>query len=207
VNFSELKDELFARGTDYLEEDAQGVARAERWLNQGYREIVNLQAWSFLRTTVTANPGDGFVSIPDLRRVLYVSDATGVSGSGHGTSLRRVSIEDLVEGDFDLSKAATPEVYYTLGPAVYTYPLGGLPRVTYLKRVPPMSGVDEPIFDEEYHNLIVDKAMVKAYIDSDNFEAAAALRAEIDAGLAAMGEDYMIDAREVQFMEPTGTDM
>lgn len=206
MNFTELQAELYARGTDYLAEDAQGAARAARWLNQAYREIVNLQAWSFLRTTVTGTAGTGLVSIPDLRRVLYVGDATGVAAGEAGRPLRRATIEEVVAED-GTGSTGTPEFYYIINGTVYSYPLGGTVRVTYVRRVPPMSGTDEPVFDEEYHNLIVDKAMVRAYIDSDNYEAAAALRAEVDLTLAAMSEDYMIESREVQFLEPTGGDV
>ena len=203
MTFAELKTELYARGTDYLSEDAQGVIRAERWLNQGYREILNLQAWTFLRTTATGTEGAGFVAVPDLRRVRFVVNVDG----GHEWVLQRTSMEDLTQSESDLTLTGTPELYYIEGGQIKAYPVGGTIKAYYLKRVPPMTGTDEPIFDEEYHPLIVDRAMMKAYADSDNFEALAALKLEFDAGVSAMAEDYTLETREVSYLEPTGMDL
>lgn len=206
MNFSELKTEFFARGTNYLEEDAQGIVRAEAWLNQGYREIINLHAWTFLHATANGAANAGTVSIPDLRRVLYVADSS--TGNSPGRQLQYRSLADLVDMGVDLSEPGDPDYYWIDGGnVVKAYPVGGTLSARYIKRVPPMTGTDSPIFDEEYHNLIVDKAMVKAYIDGDNFEAAAALRAEIDLGLSAMAEDYMIETREPEYLDPTGYDI
>ena len=201
MNFSELKAEFFDRGFNYLEEDASDVARAERWLNQAYREILNLQAWPFLQATVTGASGAGFANVPDLRRVRYVTDVSQTSGTAPGRQLVRVSLDDLVAEGYDLTSTGAPDYYYIVGGnAVYGYRLGGTIRVDYFKRVAPMSGTDEPVFDEEYHNLIVDKAVIKAYIDSDNFEGAQALQATTDAGLSAMAEDFQIESRDLQFI-------
>lgn len=201
MNFSELKDELYARGTDYLTEDAAGVARAERWLNQGYREILNLQAWPFLQAVATGTAGAGFVSVPDLRRILFVTDVIGTDGTVPGRPLVRASREDLVYEEKNLSQTGTPDNYYVQGGnSVQAWPKGGTIRVDYIKRVSPMTGTDTPLFLEEYHNLIVDRAMMKAYVDSDNYETTAALKAEFDAGVSAMAEDYQVDSREVSYI-------
>lgn len=209
MNFSDLKTEFFARGTNYLEESGIEVARAERWLNEAYRIILNLQAWPFLRTVATGSAGTGLVSVPDLRRIRFVTDKSqDPASSVPGRPLDRALEDDLVGYGYDLSTTGTPEVYYVVnGNEVRTFPLGGTIRVDYIRRVAPMSGTDEPIFDEEYHNLIVDRAMMKAYADSDNFEARSALKEEFDEGAAAMAEDYQVDSREVVFMEPSGDDV
>lgn len=198
MTFNELKDELFARGTNYLEEDASTEARAERWLNQAYREILNLHAWPFLQATATGSAGAGFVSIADFRKIRVVSDIT----PGYDVHLGRATFEELLVENGDLTETGDPEWYYVDNDdTVKAFPVGGTIKVYYIKRVDPMSGTNEPIFDEEYHNLIVDKAMIKAYIDSDNFEAAAALRDATDLALAAMAEDYFLDSRETLFID------
>lgn len=206
MNFTELKEELYARGTDYLEEDAAGVARAERWLNQAYREILNLHAWPFLQTSVG---GGTPMVIQDLRKILYVVDAS--SGTSPGRPLHRISRADLVHDGEDESQIGTPESYYVYVEnglvLLTTHPQGDNVSVSYIKRVPLLSATDEPVFEEEYHDIIVDKAMVKVYKDSDNFEVIPALKLEINERLAAMAEDYMLDSREVQFLEPSGTDV
>ncbi len=207
MNFTELKDELFARGTNYLEEDATEIARGERWLNQAYREILNLQAWPFLQSVTTGTAGAGFVSVPDLRRIRLVTDVS--AGSNPGRKLNFISFEDLVDDEeMNLLTSGLPDFYWVSSTTeVNGYPLGGTIKVYYWKRVGPMTGTDEPIFDEEYHNLIVDRAMMKAYVDSDNFEARAALKEEYEAGVRAMAEDYEILSREPEFLTPSGSDM
>jgi hypothetical protein len=194
MNFDELKDELFARGTNYLEENATEVARAERWLNQGYREILNLHPWGFLETT--DNTQSAPVSLPDLRRVVYVKHLAS------DVALKLESLRELVNDGYDLSAIGVPQVYYFDGPStINTLPTNGdLIGVRYIKRVPPLTGTETPIFDEEYHNLIVDKAMIRAYIDGDNFDAALALKAEVNETLAAMAEDYLLQSPEVSYI-------
>jgi hypothetical protein len=199
MNFADLKTEFSARGTDYLEEDAESVARAERWLNQAYREILNFQPWPFLQTSVTGDEGAGFVDVPDLRRVRFVVDLS--NGPASGRPLQRVAMDDLAAEGEDFSATGTPQHYYVDGGTVVrAHPAGGTIRVYYIRRAPALSGTDEPLFSDEYHDLIVDRAMIKAYKDSDNFEAAAALRQEFNVGLSAMVEDYQRDSREVHFI-------
>lgn len=208
MNFAELKAELFARGSNYLEEDADGVARAERWLNQAYQDILSLQVWPFLQVSAVAAGVGQPVSVPDLRKIRFVTDVEGESPSLPGRPLDRAILENLVDDGLDLSTTGTPALYYTTtGNFVVPYPLGGLLRVDYIKRVSPLSGTDSPIFDSQYHDLIIDKAMVKVYKDSDNMEQAAAVKEEYNEGVAAMAEDYMVESREPEYIEPTGLDL
>lgn len=208
MNFAELKTEFFARGFDYLEEDAASQARAERWLNAGYREILNVHAWPFLQTATVGAAGTGTVNIPDLRKLIVVSNVDGLDGLTPGIKLTHVALPDLAEEVSDFSLTGTPEFYYVVnGAEVRTYRLGGTIRADYMRRVEPMTGTDTPVFDEEYHDLIVDRAVIKAYKDSDNFEAAAALRVEYDDGVRAMAEDYQLESRDVQWLEAYGSDM
>lgn len=199
MDFSELKTEFYARGTDYLSEDGEGVARAERWLNQAYREICNLHPWPFLWVSVTGTGGQ--IAIADLRRVVYVQDASGYY-------LQPTSVEQLIneDGITDLTTTGTPAYWYRDNTGIKTYPVGGNLSATYVKRVAPLTGTDSPIFDEEYHNLIVDRAMIKAYQDGDNFEAAAALREEFNSEIQAMVEDYQVYTGDLFFIDPHGTD-
>lgn len=202
MNFAELTQELFDRGANYLDEDASSQARAERWLNQAYQEICNLHAWPFMQTTATGTAGTGTVSVPDLRKVRFVGDIS--AGTTPGRRLRKILLEDLessLEVE-DASTTGTPEFYYIDGGTIIrTYPVGGTVYVAYTKRAQSMTGTDTPVFAIDYHDLIVDRAMIKVYKDSDNFEAAAALKDEYNAGLAAMAEDYQLDTREGDYVD------
>jgi hypothetical protein len=164
--------------------------------------------WPFLQSDEVGAAGLGIVFVPDLRRIEYVTDVTGQDTTHPGRPLKYVTRSELVAEGSDLTQTGQPEMYYvTNGTTINAYPVGGTLRVDYVRRVEPLSGTDEPLFDEEYHNLIIDRAMVKAYIDSDNFEAAATLKAEFELGAAAMAEDYMVESREVQYIEPSGSDL
>jgi hypothetical protein len=202
MNFSELKDELYARGANYLEEDADGVARAARWINQAYREILNLHAWPFLQASATGTADAGEVEVADLRRIRFVTDTS--DGTTPGRKLKRVSLDDLLaeDNELDATLSGTAEHYYLDGDStIKSYPVGGTITAYYFKRVAPLSAdSDEPIFDEEYHPLIVDRAMIKVYIDTDNFEAAAALREEFNQGVRSMAEDYLLESRDIQYI-------
>jgi hypothetical protein len=194
VNLTELRTELYARGTDYFDEDAAGVTRATAFLNQAYRRILNAQPWVFLEDTAT---GTAPLTIADLRRVKWVRHATTFA------PLKREDETELVSEGVDLSYEGVPQFYYLTSPTVIaTVPTNGDSiEVKYIKRVDALSdGADEPVFDEEYHNLIVDGAMIKAYIDQDNYEAAQALKGEFAEVLAAMREDYVLVSPEPQYI-------
>lgn len=194
MDFAELKTEFYARGADYLSEDGADVTRAERWLNQAYREICNLHAWSFLQAEATGVPP---LSIPTLRRVRFVRLTTQP-----WYPLAYTTEEEAVSEGLDLTATGTPGYYYVKGGFVYTAPLTSESiTVSYLQRIQPLTGTDVPIFDEEYHNLIVDRAMIKAYQDSDNYEAAAALREDWNSSIQAMVEDYLVETRDLFFIE------
>lgn len=200
MNFSELKTEFFARGTDYLNEDAQGVARAERWLNQAYREIASYQAWPFLQSNAFSAVNAGQVVVPDLRKVLEVVELS----SFPQRKLHRISGSDMVMNGMDPNLTGTPYYYWIeYSNTIRTYPAGGTLGIRYIRRPALLSGTDVPVFDPEYHDLIVDRAMIKAYKDSDNFEAAAALQQEFDAGMRTMAEDYLPHARDIQYIVPS----
>jgi hypothetical protein len=207
MNFAELKEEFYARGTDYLSDDATGEARAERWLNQAYKEILAFQSWPFLESFAYGDDGAGFVEVPDLRKVLLVGETAGLNQPVTNV-LEFADWKDLAREGEDMSAQGTPVTYSIQNTNVITaYPLGGTIRVDYIMRAPSLSGTATPIFDEAYHDLIIDRAMVKAYKDSDNFDAAAALAQEYAAGLQSMSEDYMMPSRDVTYLQPTGSDV
>lgn len=201
MTFAELKTEFFARGTDYLNEDAAGVTRAENWLNQAYREILNRHVWPFTIATQTGSAGAGTVAVTDLRKVLLVADTT--SGTTPGRPLRKATYDELVRDDeVDLNQTGSPAFYWIdQGATIRAWPVGGTIFVRYTKRVAPLTGTGTPIFAEEYHNLIIQRAMMLAYLDTDNFGAWAALKQEFEQALAMMAADYQLDTREVSYIQ------
>lgn len=196
MNFSELKTEFYARGTDYLSVDAAGVTRAELWLNEAYREICGLHAWPFLDDEASGTPP---LSIPTLRRVRYVR----LTNRAWWTLIDSTE-EDLIQDGYDLTQTGLPEYYYIKGGnEIRTAPKATESiTVGFIKRIDPLSGTQTPLFDEEYHGIIVDRAMIKAYIDTAEFTLAAELRNEYNQRVQGMVEDYQINTRDVSFLDP-----
>lgn len=203
MTFAELKAELVARGA---ENDA---TRNGRWLNQAYRAIANAQDWPFTEDEATGSTGAGTVEVANVRKVIVVGDVTH-SANPPGRNLKRISFAELAEDIKveDADHTGNPEFWWldNSTSTITTWPLGGTIYVRYHKRLDPLSDDnDTPVFDEEYHPLIVDRAMVEVYKNSDEFEAATAALNQFYADLASMAKDYQVYAREhsyIQVVEP-----
>lgn len=201
MTFAELISELVARGAE------DNDTRNGRRINKAYRRILNAYDWPFTLTTATGSSGAGAVTITDLRKVILVGDVS--DGTVPGRRLKKISYEELVEdvGVEDISVTGTPEFWWydAVGTAINTYPVGGTVYARYYKRVDQMTDPDSPIFDEEYHDLIVDRAMIEVYKDNDEFQKAREEQAEFLTSLGAMASDYQIYSREhgyIQVLDP-----
>jgi hypothetical protein len=181
VTFEELLNELYARGFNYLDQDAAGQARAERWINEAYLELCDLRAWPFLLTTAT---GVSPLTISDVGKVLYVVDTT------NETVLRPMDKRSLVDNDPALDDTGNPDSWYLDDETTLTVhpPDTSVSLSVRYARVPSelSDDDDEPVVPSRFQYLIVDGAVIKAYKDSDNFLAASALRAEYERGIQAM---------------------
>jgi hypothetical protein len=197
MTFDELKTELGARGFDYLDEDRMAL-----FINEAYRQITNLHVWPFVVNVETGTTGAGVVIVTDLRRIIQVTDVSVTPPA----VLRKATEEELRADGEDLTLTGSPMYYYRTsyesGTQIEAFPVGGTIRVKYAQRVPVLSsGNPTPIFDEEYHPLIVDGASINAYIDSDNFTAAGSMRQLLDQKLSAMGEDYQVLSKDLDYID------
>lgn len=200
MNFSELKTELTSRGA---ENDA---TRNGRWINQAYREIINAYDWPFTETSTTGTAGAGFVSVPSLRKVIVVGDILGASGTP-GRRLSKATFAELSE-DMEIENigdTGSPEFWWydAVAGQIKSYPLGGTIYARYHQRINELTGTDTPIFDEEYHLLIAERAMVEVYKDLHDYEEAAAVRQEYLYGLALMAKDHQVYSRESSYIQAT----
>jgi hypothetical protein len=197
MNLSDLRTEMVSRGA----EDNQ--TRNDRWLNLGYRLILNAFDWPFSEATVNGLAGTGTISIGDFRKAQYVTDISG--GKTPGRPLEKITYTELVE-DFSIENFAltgTPQFWYWDGVAqtIKSYPLGGTLHIRYQKRVDSLTTLDEPIFDEEYHLLIADRAMVEVHKDNEDLEAASSQLAMFLQDLGRMAQDYQVHSRAHSFIQ------
>ena len=182
--FLELQAEFYARGYDYLAQDAAGQTRAKRWLNESYLELCELADWPFLEADIT---GVAPLTITDLRQVLSVRDSTNrqqLWGDDRRTMLDRFE---------DLTITGTPTQFYLEGTILKVYPVQAVTlQVRYLAIPVALSGdTDEPVIPNQHQYLIIDGAVIRAMKDSDNFNGVAVLRAEYDVGVGRMMQTYL----------------
>lgn len=174
--FADLKTELAARGTDYLE-----PGRPERFLNRGYQMLCEEYPFDFLKKTVTAQTAP--LALTDLREIVYVADATS-DAELFELDERRVSYLDP-----DSSETGTATYWYLAGDTLKVYPAdtGASLTVRYVYVPAELSAAgDEPVVPQRYRNLIVDAAYYLALKDNDEFDSAAALKALYDAEVFRM---------------------
>lgn len=175
MKLKELREELLARGFDYLTE-----ARANRFLNDGYLvDVCEETEWPFLEAS---KEGAAPLEISDLRTIEYVQDVTN-------EEKLRPLIRRRVTDDFniDLTETGTPEVYYlTEGKKVNVFPVATNTLLVRYWKVPEELSTDEkkPLLPERFHDLIVDAAVARAYRDKDGFEAATAAEEVFQRNLA-----------------------
>lgn len=196
MTFAELTAELVARGAQ------NNATRNGRWINQAYRAIWNYREWPFaLKNATSATPDSGFVLVPDMRKITGVWDATNYQP---GRPLQKTTTHQLTrDGVWDFAQSGEPQWWYWDGVAgaVLTFPLSGTITVEYYSRVDVLTGVQVPAFDEEYHHLIVDRAMVEVYKDADELAAAEKALNAWYIEMAQMVDDYMDDAVEPMYID------
>lgn len=199
MTFADLKTELIARGAV-----DDGGTRLGQWVNMAYRRIANSFDWPFTEVTATGTALAGTVVVADVRKVQFVGDISA-SGAAPGRQLSKITIAELNEELLidNVSTTGTPDFWYldAATSTIKTYPSGGTVYVRYHKRLDPLTGVQSPVFDEEYHNLIVDRALVESYKDTDEFQAARELMQDFLGNLSAMAMDYQVYSREHSYIQ------
>lgn len=177
MNFATLQTELSDRGFAYL-----SAARLGQYINVAYHELCDLEEWPFLETTAS---GAAPLTISDLRTVLSVYDSAG------NINLTARERRALVDDYRDLTTTGSPRFFYVDGSALSTYPVGGTLAVRYIKVPVDLTGTDIPLVPSRFHYVIVDIAARRAYIDSDAFDKAQGVQAEVDRMVAVMRDSLL----------------
>jgi hypothetical protein len=189
ATLADLQTELYARGYDHLMQDATGVARGLRWINQAYAELVLEELWPFRLNTAT---GAAPLSITDLDQVLTVID----------TSNDNRELEQATEFEmtvFDLTGTGDALWWYRDNLQIKTYPVGGTLSVRYYSLPTELvSSSDTTLVPERYMNVIVDGAVRRAAADRDNPDAVALAEAERQRGLDLMRRQLMVAPTHIQ---------
>lgn len=193
ADFSTLQADLFALGFDTLNDAGTGLARAKRYLNLAYKELVGEELWSFRETDAT---GAAPLTITDLGVVASVVD------TAQRRPLQPVERQTLVDAYTIVTTAGSPRYFFLLGKQVNTFPVGGTLSVHYWKQAADLSASgDLPIVPDEWHDgILLGAARRAALREAQDYELARAYEGErqqvlkqmIDEGLAQVQDNYSI---------------
>jgi hypothetical protein len=195
LDFTALQAEVFARGFDYLNDAGAGLTRVKRWINDAMHEVDTMEKWDY---TYATSAGVAPLTIADVRLVEDVSLTVG------GATLvgQSRALLEAVYGTLGTNTASTPVFWYRSAPTVVTdYPLNTSLSISvrYWKFGPDLSaGADVPLMPDRFRQVIVEKAVAKAFRDSNDPGAANDCLAEaqrlIDAMRLELVPDYLIRA-------------
>ena len=198
MNFADALTEVYARGFDYLSQDDAGRTRAVRWLNQAHQELCEAYPWSFMQQTLTG------VNMPTSAWFVPPRAILNVVGESTLAPVPSADPQDLVDDFGDLTATGNAQYFYLLlniaggvagGSTLTTYPVDTSQtfRVTYLFSPPDYDSdsSQDLMPPPRYHDLVVDMAVLKAYKDSDNFDAYSALSAIVDRRVGEMATALM----------------
>lgn len=195
MTFGELQTEVYSRGFNFLNQDAAGRTRVKRWLNEAYLwDVCEAAPWTFLRTSTS---GTAPLTIADLADVIWVADSTNDQG------IAELDEKNLQDFDPTLDETGRAERWYMTSEttmAVWPVDTTSTFQVTY-RKVPAELAADgdTPVVPSRFHNLIVDGAVIRAYRDSDEFDAADRLQIIQDMGLERMKRQLLRHGPDPQF--------
>lgn len=181
MTFKEIYEEVAQRGFTELATEPEQLTRLKRWVNQSYREITDMAQWPFLEAT---KEGTAPVTVADLAHVLSVTNKTV------DETLDYLDRRTVVDVDPALNDTGIAEYWYREGEtSVRVYPLDTSSTlvVRYLKLPAELSADgDVPLIPAAYHDLIVDGAVVRAFKNRDEYQAAQFIRQEWERGVRQM---------------------
>jgi len=190
VDLAAARAELGDRGFDYL-----SAPRMDIMLNNARNQLEDEYPWPWLETTTT---GSAPLTISDLKSVLYVVDQDA------DQILAGVDARDVVDRDAGVATAGTADSWWLDGTTTLrTYPVSSASLLVRYVRFSPQltAGSDTPLIPERYHPVWIDLAVIQAYKDSDNYQAAAALQSDVNARVGRMMEIYAARNRQNQSLQ------
>lgn len=183
--FSSLRTEFYARGFDYLEYPSGTHTRANRFINQGYMDILSAEDWPFLIQSLTDFAPLSITggAVDELRTVEQVIDLTT------NTRLEPIDRRDIPGGQLTL--AGNPQYYWlernymnTSSTAnVKVWPTNTTHSIKLWYYAYPnvlSADADLHVIPQRYEGAIIQYAIAYAYMDADNPQMAAVARAEGD---------------------------
>jgi hypothetical protein len=181
ATFEELLDEVFERGFDDLRDGGTQEARVKRWVNQAYREVIDVAPWPFLETSIE---GTAPLEVSGLGHVKQVAIAAS------DTSIPFISRAQVARWDPASDDTGAAEKWFLEGEeTINTFPLDTTSTLTVrYVMVPPelVASEDRSVVPAQYAEAIVAGAVNRCLRNRNNYEAAAEERQEMDRIVAKM---------------------
>jgi hypothetical protein len=172
--------EMANRGFDYLSTD-----RRTFFLNQAKNTFEDIFPFPWLEDVAT---GTSPLTISDLKQVLYVSD------TDHDRELLGLPAAQIIVDGTDLAETGTPSNWWLDGENTVTvWPVSSSAslQVRYIKESDELvDPTNTPLIPARYHGTWIDLAVIRAYIDSDNYVAAQGLQQIVALDLSQIAQRY-----------------
>lgn len=185
-----MQTEVFARGFDFLNDAGTGLTRVKRWINEAAHEIDSAEKWDYTYATAT---GALPLTIADLR---LVEDVYVVNVDTPLTAASRQMLENLY-GNLTLASVVQPRFWYRSAlttVSAYPFSVSFALNVRYWKFAPDLSaGTDVPLMPDRFRQVIVERAVAKAFRDSNDQPAEAESLQEVDRLLDLMRRELVPD--------------
>lgn len=189
---------LTARLKTRFRDPSEDVITSTEWLsylNDAYRDVIAAHPdWPFLEqrnSAFTATAAARTTTLPtDCFRVRAVYNATDQ------LAMNQIDGLDMVFRLYPSQAEPGPPVHFRLrNNLIEWYPLPEVSTTIVLDYIatPVMlsAGADEPVFPEQYHHLLVEHALARAYEDDGNVQQAAVHNERFATGLSGMMADLL----------------
>ncbi len=169
------------------------------YVNEAYREVCSLEPWPFLETASTSTTiaaGVRYFTLPtNAWKVNALWDSTNKIPLEPITNISQV-FDEFPNQD----ETGVPVLYRVRGTRVEVYPLPTT-LTTYTVQYEAYPGDlsadgDLPALPTQYHHILSNLAVAKAYRDDGNFDAAQSYEAEAGVILEAMRRDLLAPRTE-----------
>lgn len=186
MNLGEARSALMDRGFEYLT-----TGSLDLMLNRARNDFEDHWPWPWLRSYLLGVTAP--IDLPDFKYMLSVS----LPGQGE-----LLGLEDSDIARIDTASTPTsslPEYWYLAqtstspeGVTLTTWPdMGAALNVIYVRQTNELTTPTQtPEIPARYHSVWIDYAVVQGYKDRDNFPAAQALAADVEARMQRLIERY-----------------
>ena len=161
LDFRGIRTEVYARGSDYLDDGGEGETRVKRWVNDAMHTVNGMFPWPFLEATAT---GAAPLTVTDLSSIRSVTDT-----DNRTVLVQRSSNE--VE-DAALSSVSGRPAWFAVtgGDTISVWPDSPVNlSVKYFRVDPDLSAdADEPSMPDRFRSCLVELAVAAMLRDDQS---------------------------------------